>query len=71
MLGKTKTVTFSVEGMMCKNCKAHVEKALAELKGVTSAEADLDTKSVTVVCKESLSDEKLKDAVKAAGYKVN
>ena len=71
MLGKTKTVTFSVEGMMCNNCKAHVEKALAELKGVKSAEADLDTKSVTVVCKESLSDEKLKDAVKAAGYKVN
>ncbi len=70
MLGKTKTVTFSVEGMMCNNCKAHVEKALAELKGVKSAEADLDAKSVTVVCKEALSEEKLKDAVKAAGYKV-
>ncbi|MBQ2999574.1 MAG: HAD-IC family P-type ATPase, partial [Clostridia bacterium] len=71
MLGKTKTVTFGVEGMMCNNCKAHVEKALAELKGVKSAEADLDAKNVTVVCKETLSEEKLKDAVKAAGYKVN
>ena len=70
MLGKTKTVTFSVEGMMCKNCKAHVEKALVELRGVTSAEADLETKSVTVVCKASLSEESLKDAVRAAGYTV-
>lgn len=70
MLGKTKTVTFSVEGMMCKNCKAHVEKALVELRGVTSAEADLETKNVTVVCKASLSEESLKDAVRAAGYTV-
>ena len=34
MFGKTKTVTFGVDGMMCKNCKAHVEKALLEVKGV-------------------------------------
>jgi cation transport ATPase len=71
MFGKTKTVTFGVEGMMCKNCKAHVEKALNETKGVKSAVADLETKSVCVVVKESVSEETLKEAVVAAGYKVN
>ena len=70
MFGKTKTVSFEVEGMMCNNCKAHVEKALLSVKGVKSAEAVLDTKTVTVVAKESVSDSALKEAVVAAGYKV-
>ena len=70
MFGKTKTVTFSVEGMMCGHCKAHVENALTDLRGVSSAEASLEAKNVTVVCKASLPEETLKDAVKAAGYTV-
>ena len=70
MFGKVKTVTFLVEGMMCNNCRAHVEKALSEVKGVRSAVADLEKKSVTVEVKESVSEETLKAAVVAAGYKV-
>ena len=70
MFGKVKTVTFTVEGMMCNNCRAHVEKALAEVKGVRTAVADLEKKSVTVEVKESVSEETLKAAVVAAGYKV-
>lgn len=70
MFGKTKTITLTVEGMMCKNCKAHVEKALSEIKGVKSATADLETKQVTVVAKESVSAEALKNAVTKAGYTV-
>ncbi len=70
MFGKTKTVTFEVEGMMCKNCKAHVEKALLEIKGVKSAVADLDTKSVRAEVKESVEESTLKAAVTAAGYQV-
>ena len=71
MFGKTKTVSFTVEGMMCNNCKAHVEKALLGVKGVKSAEAVLDTKTVTVTVKESVAEDTLKAAVTAAGYKVN
>ena len=56
--------------MMCNNCKAHVEKALLGVKGVKSAEAVLDSKEVTVVAKEAVSEESLKAAVVAAGYKV-
>ena len=70
MFGKVKTVTFAVEGMMCNNCRAHVEKALSEVKGVRTAVADLEKKSVTVEVKESVSEETLKAAVVAAGYKV-
>jgi heavy metal translocating P-type ATPase len=70
MFGKTKTVTVSVEGMMCNNCKAHVEKALLALKGVKSAEASVENKNVTVVAKASLSDDSITSAIVAAGYKV-
>ena len=69
MFGKTKTVVFDVEGMMCNNCKAHVEKALIALKGVKSAVASVEEKNVTVIVKESVSVETLKAAVIAAGYK--
>lgn len=72
MFGKTKEIeiTFTVEGMMCNNCKAHVEKALADVKGVKSAEADLAAKSVRVIAKASVTEDTLKSAVTAAGYKV-
>ena len=70
MFGKMKTVTLSVEGMMCNNCKAHVEKALLALKGVKSAEASVENKNVTVVAKASLSDDSIAAAIVAAGYKV-
>lgn len=71
MFGKTKTVSFAVEGMMCNNCKAHVEKALLSVKGVKSAEASLENKSVTVTVKESVSEDTLRSAVSSAGYKVD
>ena len=70
MFGKKKTVSFGVEGMMCNHCKMHVEKALLAIKGVKSAEADVDAKTVTAVVSESVDEAALKAAVTAAGYKV-
>ena len=70
MFGKVKTVTLAVEGMMCNNCKAHVEKALLGVKGVKSAEASVENKNVVITAKESVSEDALVSAVTAAGYKV-
>ncbi len=70
MFGKTKTVSFAVEGMMCNNCKAHVEKALLSVKGVKSVEASVESKTVTVTAKASVTEDALKSAVVAAGYRV-
>lgn len=71
MFGKTKTVCIKVEGMMCNNCKAHVEKAILGVKGVKGVEASLDTKKVKINAKESVLEQSIKDAVIAAGYKVD
>lgn len=69
MFSKNKTVNFTVEGMMCEHCKAHVEKALLDVKGVKSAVADLASKTVTVTVLDTVDEAALKAAVVAAGYK--
>ena len=62
------TKVLVVDGMMCGHCKAHVEKALAAVPGVTSAAVDLDAKTATVELAEGVADQVLMDAVKEAGY---
>lgn len=57
-----------VDGMMCGHCKAHVEKALAAVPGVTGVEVDLDAKTATVELGEDVADQVLMDAVAEAGY---
>ncbi|MDE6656736.1 MAG: heavy metal translocating P-type ATPase, partial [Anaeroplasmataceae bacterium] len=64
---KVETITLSVEGMMCKHCQAHVEKALSNVAGVESVVVSLEKKSATVTGK-NLSKEDLTKAVAEAGY---
>ncbi len=56
-----------IQGMMCKNCQAHVEKALNAIPGVSAA-VDLESKTATV--SGEVSDEAIRTAVTEAGYKV-
>ncbi|MBR6726719.1 MAG: heavy metal translocating P-type ATPase [Clostridia bacterium] len=71
MFGRKKETTeLTVEGMMCKMCVAHVEKALKALDGVESAVADLETKKVTVVATAKVTEEQMKKAITDAGYTV-
>jgi Cu+-exporting ATPase len=59
---------IKVEGMMCKHCKAHVEKACKGVAGTVDAVVDLQAKNVTVTGSASLED--LKAAIVEAGYDV-
>lgn len=61
-------MTLKIEGMMCKHCKARVEKALKAVSGVESVEVDLEAKTAEVT--GSASAEALKQAVTDAGYQV-
>lgn len=65
---KTMEKTLHVEGMMCKNCQAHVEKALAGVDGVTAVTVSLEAKQATVSCEDGVTDEILCAAVAEAGY---
>ncbi len=59
---------LNVEGMMCKNCVAHVEKALKGIEGVADAKADLDAKTATVTLAADVADDVLVKAVVDEGY---
>ncbi len=64
------TITIGVEGMMCKNCKAHVEKACSAVEGVKSAEASLENKNVTILFDGLVDVEQIKKNIVEAGYEV-
>lgn len=58
---------ITINGMMCDHCKAHVEKALNSIDGV-SAKVDLDKKTAEVTLTADVNDMTLKNAIIDAGY---
>lgn len=61
--------TIKVEGMSCMHCQMRVKKAVEAVEGVQSADVNLQTKQVTVDFEEGKKNlEKVKDAVREAGY---
>ena len=60
------TTVYTVEGMHCNHCKAAVEKAVGELKGVASAEVNLGAKTVTVT--GTVTEDEVRKAVEKAGF---
>ncbi len=66
---KMKTVTLSIDGMMCGHCRSHVEEALNKLDGVSAA-VSLDDKNAVCTIEGAVSSDTLKKAVEDAGYTV-
>lgn len=62
------TMKIQIEGMMCKHCQAHVEKALKAVEGVETVEVSLENKCAEVT--GTAKPEALKQAVIDAGYEV-
>jgi len=61
--------TIKVEGMSCMHCQMRVKKAVEAIEGVQRADVNLQTKQVTVDFEEGKENlEKVKDAVREAGY---
>ena len=67
--GEKMEKVLKIKGMMCNNCKAHVEKALNSLEGV-SVQVDLEDGSARVSLSKAVSDETLKQVIAEAGYEV-
>ena len=59
---------FSVSGMTCAACSAHVEKAVRGVDGVKEVSVSLLTNSMTVTYDAPATVEKICSAVSAAGY---
>ena len=62
-------VTLAIEGMTCASCVARVEKALASVPGVLSAEVNLATEKAEIkLASREVGVESLIDSVRKAGY---
>ncbi len=61
-------VDLAIEGMTCASCVARVEKALAQVPGVSSAMVNLATERARVMRGPAADDAALIAAVEAAGY---
>ncbi|HEY3362076.1 MAG TPA: copper ion binding protein [Methanosarcina sp.] len=61
--------TIKVEGMSCMHCQLRVKKAVEAVEGVQRADVNLQTKQVVIDYDEGKSNlEKIKDAIREAGY---
>ena len=61
--------TFEIEGMSCASCAQAVEKAVADLSGVKTANVNLATEKLTVSYdQEKISEKMIEKAVSDAGY---
>ena len=70
-LAKDATATLKVSGWHCAGCAQETEAAVKELKGVKSATADFDKKTVVVAYDDSKANPgAMAKAVAKAGYKV-
>lgn len=63
------TKTFKIEGMNCSHCQASVEKAISGLQGIDSVEVDLSSGLARV--SGEIEDEKIKEAVRLAGFEIS
>ena len=59
---------FTVTGMTCSACSAHVDKAVRKLEGVTEVNVNLLGGSMTVDWDGALTPEQIVSAVEKAGY---
>ena len=59
---------FKVEGMHCNHCKASVENAIKQLKGVTDVQVNLEQKTVSV--EGTASADKIREAIVKSGFEV-
>ena len=59
-----------VDGMHCASCASNIERSLRKIPEIENVSISVITKKAIVECEKEISDEKLAEAVKRAGYKV-
>ena len=61
------THTYSVYGMSCNNCRAHVEEALKKVDGVTNVSVDLQKAEAVIEMESHIPLEKFQETLKNEG----
>src|SRR5690606_30538032 len=59
--------TYKISGMTCNGCRSHVEKALAEVPGVTHVEVDLENAKAEIEMEKHIPLEQFQEKLAAEG----
>ncbi len=62
------TKKFTVKGMMCPHCEAHVREAVSGIQGVVDVIADHKNNLLAVKSNAEIDDGEVRNAVENAGY---
>ena len=66
-----KTITITIEGMMCQHCETCVQNAVMALDGVTSCEASAKNNQAVITFDETkVKEENIKETIEEVGYEV-
>ncbi|MDN5756921.1 MAG: heavy-metal-associated domain-containing protein [Tomitella sp.] len=63
-------MNFTVTGMTCDHCAASVTEEVSEVPGVTGVDVDLPTGRLIVTSGAPIDADKIRSAVREAGYEV-
>lgn len=66
---KIKTIV-KIEGMHCSHCANSVKSSLLNITSVKKVSANLSTKEVTIISKESLDENQVKDIIATLDFQV-
>ena len=64
-------IKVKINGMVCGGCENRVKNALSSINGVEKVEADHKTGNVTIMSKEEIDIEKIKETVEDLGFEVS
>ncbi len=62
--------TYKISGMMCGHCEAHVKEALEAIPEITEAKASCLYDNAVVKMTSEVPEEKIREAIEKAGYKL-
>lgn len=63
-------ITVNVEGMMCENCEAHVNKAVSRNFDVKSVTSSHESGKTEIISENPVDEAKLKEIISEEGYTV-
>ena len=66
-----KKEVYSIDGMSCASCAAHVEESVKSLEGVSDVSVNLATEKLTLTRDSNVSSEDIINAVEKAGYRLS
>ncbi len=61
---------YRVPDVSCQHCVRAITGELEKIPGIRSVHVDLDTKLVTVIADDSVSEEQIRAGIAEAGYEI-